>query len=268
MESTKKLVDLLRQHFEKIILTLVLFGLAVTVYYLFQKNHEEKERIRGYLDVKTTQTVKPVGVVDLTEFEAIQSLLEKPQNLLFSTPHNLFNPVKWQRRSDGSFLKIQSGTEIGPLALQVKAIRPLHQTIAVDRAAGSGFWMVVTNEMIPRRYRGHRDQQFASLTSTNTRVFILRQMIPRDNPTEWVLELRETGENVTVTREQPYRSVIGYETDLFYPVDGKSFDSMRVGQTLRISGENYNIVAITPTEVLLSAVSNDRRFAIPFTGAP
>jgi len=268
MESLKKLGEPLRQHFEKILLILVLLGLAGTVYYLFQKNQEEQETIREFFNVKTTQKTKPVDVIDLSGFENDRKRLQNPAELNLSPPHNLFNPVKWQRRPDGTLFKIQSGKEIGPFALVVQAIRPLNRTIAVDRPAGTGWWMVVTNELYPRRVLGHLDRQFASLTITNTRVFILRDMRPPENPSQWILELRDSGELVTVTREQPYTSVIGYEADLSYPVENKSFDNMRVGMKLRLSSEEYNIVAINQDEVLLSAVSNDRRYAIPFTGAP
>jgi hypothetical protein len=62
--------------------------------------------------------------------------------------------------------------------------------------------------------------------------------------------------------------VVGYEADLRYDVEGRTFKDQREGRSIRLSGESYNIVAIRPDEVVLSADSNDRRYAITLDGAP
>jgi len=268
MEPLKKLIDIGRQHYEKMLLTLVLFGLAGAVLHLSSESQKEKEKIRNYLETKVRQAIKPVPVVDLSAFEQSKSRLENPEPITLTPPHNLFNPVKWQRRPDGTLFKIQSGKEIGPYALTIKTVRPLHLSIAIDRPAGSGFWIVVTNETAPPRSRAFRVTQFASLAVTNTQIFTLRGFQPQDDPTEWTLELADTGENVVVTKEAPYQRVEGYEADLNYAVEEKDFKKVRLGDKIRLSGEDYNIVAINPKEVLLSANSNDRRYAIPFSASP
>jgi hypothetical protein len=268
MESLKKFLEIGRQHYEKVLLSLVLIGLGGAVYYLYLASQKENKKIQEYMRTQEERPVKGVRVADLTSFQEVEKRLANPPAISLSAPHNLFNPVKWQKRPDGTLFKIESGKEIGPSALSVAAIRPLHMIISVDRPASSGFWMVITNETISPGRPGHRFPQFVSLTATNTRVFVLREVRPPDDPKEWIVELLDSAEKVTITKEQPYQQVIAHEADLKYDAENRLIPKVRAGQKIRLSGEEYNIVAINAKEVLLSAVSNDRRFAIPLASSP
>jgi hypothetical protein len=277
MEFFKKIPDICRQHWEKLLLTLVLIGLAGAAYYLYDQSRQEKQKIEDYFSQKVRQKTKMVGVVDLANYESAMNVLEHPPALNFSTPHNLFNPVKWQRQPDGSFLKIQTGKEIGPDALKVAAIRPLHLSLAVDRTAGSGVFMVFTNQAFPAAYPVLYRKMFfmkegltnsMPLSLTNLLTFVLKDAKPPEDPKEWLVEFSDSGERAVITKEKPYSRVEDYEADLRYDVENKTFSKVRVGGKIRLSGEDYNIVAINPNEVLLSADSNDRRYSIKFTGGP
>ena len=270
MDQIKQLGDLGRKHYEKILLILALVGVGAAVFYLYGAAQEEQRKLDEFVTGKRVASVAGVAPVDLTHFWNAEKILDDPPALQLSTPHNLFNPVKWQRRPDNTLLKIGSVKDIGPYALTIAAVRPLHLSIALDRPAGSGYWLVVTNGAAHPRSRLYRTTQFASLTSTNTAVFVLRDVKAPEDPAamEFVVELKDTGENVTFTPTQPYQRVEGYEADLRYDVEGKTFENVRQGAQLRLSGENYNIVAIKPDEVLLSADSNDRRYSIKLNGAP
>jgi hypothetical protein len=270
MDQIKQLGDLGRNHYEKIIMILALIGVGAAVFYLYGASQEEKRKLDDLVQSKRVANVAGVQPVNLTNFWKAEAILDAPPPLKFTTPHNLFNPVKWQKKPDKTLLKIQNLKDIGPYALSIAALRPLYLTIALDRAAGNGYWMVVTNGTENPRGRNYRINQFATLTSTNTKVFVLREVKSPEDPanTEYVLELKDSAEKVTLTAAKPYQRVQGYEADLRYEVEGKTFDRIREGSQLRLSGENYNIVAIKPDEVLLSADSNDRRYSIKLNGAP
>jgi hypothetical protein len=260
---------ILRQHFEKLLLVLVMMGLAGAVYYLSLASQEEKQKVREYFEkTKVATNLKGFEPVDLTTFESNKTSLENPTPLNFSTPHNLMNPVKWQQRPDQKYIKVQSPKDIGPYALTVAAIRPLHLSIAFERSAGSGYWLLTTNEASVSRTEVSGFRQYATVGSDSTKVFKLKEARPPEDPTEWDVELLDGGEVVTLTKEQPYRRVVGYEADLRYDVEGRTFKDQREGRSIRLSGESYNIVAIRPDEVVLSADSNDRRYAITLDGAP
>jgi hypothetical protein len=81
-----------------------------------------------------------------------------------------------------------------------------------------------------------------------------------DKP-EVAIELAD-GKKVTVTTEKPYSEVEGYKADLLYPPENRNFKDRRVGDKLALGGEDYIIVAITENEVVVSAVSNNRRATI------
>ena len=88
-----------------------------------------------------------------------------------------------------------------------------------------------------------------------------------DNPTNFtvVLELNDTAQRVTVTKDQPFRRIDGYMVDLKYTPETKTWTSRRVGAPLSFNGEDYNIVAITENEVVLSAKSNQKKWPIKYS---
>src|SRR5688500_17634089 len=99
--DVKNLTDSLRQHYEKIILTLALLGLAAAVLLLLKFSEAEKGKIDQYVNrVRRAQgaLVKPVDLTNLVQ--AVQ-LAQSPPDLDFGGTHHLFNPVKWQKDSQG-----------------------------------------------------------------------------------------------------------------------------------------------------------------------
>jgi Lhr-like helicase len=55
--------------------------------------------------------------------------------------------------------------------------------------------------------------------------------------------------------------------DLLYKPDTRSFLNRRIGDRIRIGGEEYNIVAITQNEVVLSA-SNGKKYTVRYGAGP
>lgn len=269
MDSLKKIGDVGRQHWEKILLILVLLGLGAAVLFLMGESQTQKQKINEYFETKVRQKVKGVEVVDLTEHNKAVESLSNPPELDFTTPHNLFNPVKWQRSPDGRLIKIQSGREIGPYALQVRDIRPLHLTLALDRSTTSGYWLIMTNEAAPhpawlkkQSYVLPGRTNVWQIGYTNVLQFVVLEGRPAEEATELDVMFPDSGTRATFTMEEPYRVVQGYEADLRYDPDNRDFKDITVGDQLRLSSETYNIVAINPAEVILSANSNDRRYTV------
>jgi hypothetical protein len=87
---------------------------------------------------------------------------------------------------------------------------------------------------------------------------------PPDNPTGLVLELTDGGDAVVISRDKPFQRVDGYAVDLKYDLEKKTWSNQRVGsEQLRFGNENYIIVAITKTEVVVLAKSNQKKTPIP-----
>ena len=90
-----------------------------------------------------------------------------------------------------------------------------------------------------------------------------------DNPTNKivVLELNDTHERVEVAKDQPFRRIEGYMVDLKYAPETKTWTNRRIGASLSLNGEEYNIVAITENEVVLSAKSNQKKWTIKYSAS-
>ena len=263
MESLKKFGRILRFHYEKILLSLVLLGLGFGVWYVYEASEEERQKIRDFPDTIERKGTAGVPEINLARQQALVQMAKNPPALNFSLPHNLVNPVLWRRSADGTMTPVRTGTEIGPDALVILNVTPLKFIIAFDRVAGSGYYINITNEYTTLQ-RERRIPQFVSLNNTNSKVFILREAKgPPENPTEFILELKETNERVSVTKEKPYSRVEGYQVDLKYPPEAnKPFPNLRVGSSVRLSGEEYNIVYINQNEVVLSHRLNEKKFTV------
>jgi hypothetical protein len=55
--------------------------------------------------------------------------------------------------------------------------------------------------------------------------------------------------------------------DLRYAPESKTWNARRVDAPLAFNGENYNIVAITENEVVLSAKSNQKKWTIKYSAS-
>jgi hypothetical protein len=100
-------------------------------------------------------------------------------------------------------------------------------------------------------------------------VFALRKVDgPADNPTKLTVQLNDTGDLAVVTKDQPFKRVDGYMADLKYDPEKQTWIGCRVGRPLHFNGEDYNVVAISQTEVVLSAKSNQKKWPIQFNPNP
>jgi hypothetical protein len=186
-------------------------------------------------------------------------VVQNPPKLDFTQPHNLVNPVKWKKIGD-KLIKELTGTESLD-KLDILTIRPLNFVIAFDRVAGPGYWINVTNEVAPPNQR--RIAQFTGVNpvNTNTKVFILREVTgPAEDPQGLVLELKESGERITISKDKPFVRADAYEADLRSNLENKSFLRQRIGATLRLGGDEFKIVGINQNEITFLAVANDKKY--------
>jgi len=261
MDSIKKYGEVFRQHYEKVILIVALVGLGLAVFYLYGETQKEKDKISEFFQDVGRRAVKPVPPVDLTNYTAVINKAQNPPPLDLGLPHNVLNPVKWKQTGNGDLYKEIKGTESGIDLLEVTRHAPLNFSIHFERVAGSGYWINITNEVVAGF--GRRLAQFATLNSTNLKVFILREVkgSPED-PSELVLELKETGERVSISKDKPFVRAEAYEVDLRYPVENRNYPKLRVGATLRLGGDEYRIVAINRNEIVFLG-DNDKKHSKP-----
>ena len=255
----KNVSDLLRHHYEKIILTLALIGLAVAVLLLMKFSEDETTTIQQYerhVRQRSGGLVKPV---DLTNLVGAVQMAKNPPDLEFAGTHNLFNPVVWQKDAQGRVYKNTTGTETTLDQLQITRIAPLMFSVMFDRWAGQGSYTIfTTNEAAyPKSTR-----QAYAVNETNKPVLILRQVRGApENPSEVVVELKETGEPITLVPGQPFVRTNTYEVDLRYSLENRDLKRQRINYVLKLGGEDYKIIAINPNEVVVSA-ANDKKYTL------
>ena len=249
-------MEFLKKHYEKILLSVVLLCLAVAAAWLPSKISQEKEELQKTIfNLPKPIELKPV---DLTTNEMALKRLQNPPTVELSGEHNLFNPVTWKIKPDGTFLKI---VKEGIAALAVTKIQPLYLEIAFDRATTTGYYLTVT------RLSSKKSRVYVKLNDKKNELFSLKEVKgPAEDPEELILELAN-GETASVTKDKPYRSVEAYSADLRYPPDNKNFNNQTVNNIFQVAGESYKIIAITENEVRVSAISTDKRTTILWKGA-
>jgi hypothetical protein len=100
-------------------------------------------------------------------------------------------------------------------------------------------------------------------------TFVVREVKgPPDDPAELVIELNDSAEQVVLKKGTPFKQVDGYTADLKYDPERKTWPGVRASvppkPPIIVAGEEYNIVAITKNEVVLSAKLNNKKTSIPY----
>jgi hypothetical protein len=259
-------MDFLKKNYEKVLLGVVLLGLAVAVAFLPFKIASEKQKLEDMRNTLIHPKVKPLTNLDLTTPDRVLKQAAAPALVDFSAPHKLFNPMPWQKAADGRLIKADAAN-IGPNALVITKLVPLYLKLTLDEVtvtdSGARCKIGVDNETA-LALRDRRKQKYCKLGDKNE-VFAVREIkAPPDNPTNVtvVLELNDTRQRAQLTREQPFRRIDGYMVDLKYAPENKTWTARRVGASLAFNGEDYNIVAITENEVVLSAKSNSKKWTV------
>lgn len=267
-------MDFVKKHYEKILLSLVLLGLAVATWFMSMKVDREKEEIDRLHDKIQKTRPKELSPLDLTNQLTNLPRLRNPKPVLISGSHNVFNPVTWQKRPDGSLVKIVTGREIGAGALEVTNITPLYLIVTHEGVVEGDtlrYKIGVERQSAARAPDRRKTMRTATVGSKND-LFTLKEVKdPKEDPPAFVLQLHDEKETITITKEEPYKKVMGYAADLRYPVQGeeKNFPpGLRVGQTLTLPMDTYKIVAITENDVTVQANSNSKRTVIPVKVAP
>lgn len=270
MKGLGNIIGQVKRHWEKVLLAFALLGLIGAVVYLNSMKSEESAKIDEYEKGVLRPKVKPYPTLDVNMLSSAMRQATNNASLNFSPPHNLFNPVKWQKHvTTGVRIKNETGRQLGIDAVQIAKTTPLATIITLDAPSGSGANMSVTMEANSTNYYRQRLRAFVSTNTTDrvhrtSRAFTLRDFrLTPDGVAEADIEVSVgTSTNVTVTAARPFNRVESYKADLFYPPENLSLKDRRVGDTLTIAGEDYIIVAISANEVVVSARSNDRQTKI------
>lgn len=265
-------MELLKKHYEKILLGVVLLGFLVCAAFLPLMISSERDGLEAQSQEILGRTIEPLPQLNLASELATLQRTETPVKLDFSATNKLFNPLPWQKAADGHLIKVRPGNIGVDAIVIVRAPSPLFTTVSMDNVQTNEtevrYVIGVEREAAPIVAQRRKKQYYASLDNKND-AFVIREIKgPSDNPTELTIELNDTGERVVVARDKPYKRVDGYTADLRYDPEKKNWINQRVGSVISFGGETYNIVAISKNEVVLSAKSNNKKTPIQYSLAP
>jgi hypothetical protein len=254
-------MEFLKKHYEKIVLCVVLLGLAGAAVWMSMAIDRVPANLpappagvtperRGGRGPKGPAGAPTIAPIDMSTNEAALALATHPPAITLSGDHNLFNPVTWKRKSDGTLLKI---IKTGPDALVVTNITPLYTIISFDHASGngSGVYVMATQQQSDLQHPKRPVTEYAKKNEkVKSGLYVIRDVKgDTDNPSEIDVELPETGEIVPITKDKPYEREDSCIADLRYEPDAKTFSKVHVNENLRLDGEQYKIVEITNNAV-------------------
>jgi hypothetical protein len=83
-----------------------------------------------------------------------------------------------------------------------------------------------------------------------------------------VLQLTDTGERATLSKDKPFRRVDAYAADLKYDPERRTWQGQRIGADLKFAGDDNIIVAINQDTVILLARSNQKKTPLTYSPSP
>ena len=260
-------MDFLKKHYEKILLGVVLIGAVVALTFLPFKINSERQNLEDMRNNLRNPKVLPLTNLDLSLPEAALQRMAAPAALTFSDPNKLFNPMPWQRATDGRLIP---GTKVGPNAVTLTNLIPLNLIITLDSVTASDlgprYNLVVEKQAAANSRDRSKKQYYCKLNDKNdTFVLIDVKGKPDDvNQAQVVVQLNDTNEKALITKDKPFTRVDGYMVTLNYDPEHKTWKDRRVGATFVFNFEEYKIVAINKNEVVLSATANQKKWTIKY----
>ena len=262
-------MDFLKKHYEKILLGVVLLGLAAAVVFLMLKIPSEQEDLENKRKNLLAPKVKPLTNLDLALSEAALKRVATPAVLNFGPPNKLFNSMKWQKAVDARLIRVDSGN-VGPQAVQITKLTPLYlilklTSVSVPETGGPARYRIGVEKQASNK--PGKTEKFAGIGEKNDLFKLEAAYGPADNPTNVVLILNDSGEKASISKEITFQRIDGYTADLKYPPENKTWVNKRVGNPLPFNNEEYKIVAINKDEVILSSPIG-KKTTIKYNSAP
>jgi len=263
-------MSFIKKNYEKVLLGAVLLGLLGSLLAMPVIIQHDKDALATIVNGIVNAPPKPLPPLDMSDENAALARVQASYNLDFETTNRLFNPVKWQKRTDGGgWIKIATGNEIGLGAVKVTAIKPLYYILRLDRIEPanqfSGARYVISAEQQNAEQPALRRprQHYLSVGDKDEALSLVSATGATTDP-QLVLQILSSGETVNLGQNKPYQEVDGYAADLAYPPEGKKWNDQRVSGDLKFNRSEYKVVVIDPNEVVVSAESNQKKTTLSY----
>ena len=260
-------MDFIKKHYEKILLGVMLLGLigvlVFMLFYIAAERSDMESKSVGY----TTPHAKPLTNVDTALEDGAVQRVKSPYNLDLETTNKLLNPGEWQRALDNTLIPVKkTGAEVAV----VTNIMPLYLIISLESIVkndvSTNYVIKVERQNAPTIAKRQPSRHYIALNEKPNDVFALEAVKgPADDPTGLVLKLADSGDEVTISKDNPYRRIEGYSVDFRYDPEKKVFHGKRVNDKVAFGGVDYAVVEISQNELILMDQSNQKKTSLPFT---
>lgn len=260
-------MQFLKKNYEKLLLGLVLLGLVTSVVFLLFLVANEKQHLEEMRNSILTRPVKELEAPVLTGAEILLQRGAQFMTLDLSNTNKLFNPLRWQKSQNGQPFISESGT--APKLLQVTKSTPLYFTVSLDSVAltdTAARYVIGIDQQAGAKAKGKKSI-YLSVGEKKEQLVLREVKGPAENPTSLNLEMTDSNEQISISKEKPFRRVDGYMVDLKYPPENRNFTGKRLDSTIFFAGSEYKIVAITQDELVISA-PNQKKWTIKFSAMP
>jgi hypothetical protein len=264
-------MEFLKKHYEKLILSVVLLGLAAVAATLPMKVNEEKQKEEDRKNSLIGAKVEPLKPVDLTTNQAVLAKVKTPIRFDIAGKHNLFNPVPWVEKQGGELQKLPGGGAAGMAALEVTAVTPLQMIVSFDEVipttGANGTNEYKYNITVIREGATSSPKQSRAMNKGMTAggVGTLKDVQgPPEAPTALVLTLPDRTD-ITISKEKPFTRIIGYAADLYNGITQPPYarKAAKVGDTIAFGTDAYLITLIDTNGVVLRDKKTQKQFTKP-----
>jgi len=261
-------MEFLKKHYEKMVLCVVLLGLAGAV--LWSKSATDAVQVSVTVPaLGPPPKSPPPPPLDLTNDQLALAQITNPPPVVLSGEHNLFNPVTWKRKYTGDLLKI---IKTGADALIVTNISPRYLVISYENPIEGSLYVMGLQQDVDLQHPSNKvKKEYLKKDEKKKGVpFVIRGIKGAENdPSEINLELTETGDtNVWVSTNHPYEMVENYLADLKYDPEALVLLKKKVKDEIELDNEPYIILAITNDAVSVQSRKTTKVTEIKWTKSP
>lgn len=278
-------MDFLKNHYEKIILSLTLVLVTAGAAWLALQAVSVRGEIDG-LGKLAVPNVKPSDEAVTNLYLQALTNGRAPQTVDFDgSTHKIFNPEK--------ILEIRatrekySAKDLGPKALEIRVIRPLSLKIRVqqrtvrDRTSISAY---VTPAYELGRYgqerkvsaREGKSLRFGSIVTQSRRiqVDVIKINMDPEDPTALYMDIDFSfgggvPERVRIPAgKDGWERHITYEADMYYPPQEREYPRTRVGHQFLFGADTNTVIQVTGEDVTVRQSSNQKRVTIKKSATP
>ncbi|MBI5773045.1 MAG: hypothetical protein HZA89_04785 [Verrucomicrobia bacterium] len=278
-------MEFLKNHYEKIVLGLMLLLMATGAVVLVLEGGSVQERLKEYRQLVIGGDGKPPPQEDLEKLRNILTSAAKPSQADFVKVHRIFNPMAWYVDTNGNLIP---GTKVGVSMLAVHSITPQRLLLEFNGIGGTAEKPSLSVKMVQEFGRSPQSKTTKSVvlnatntpataTSANTLdpvrklVLLAREAVgPTESP-EVKCELHEPGKEplkFTLSKAQAFSAVVEHIAHIQYMVETNLvWPRARKDTPMTFAGDTNIVVDVTASNVIVRAVSNDKVTTIPLGSA-